>query len=238
VIVPRIAFVAALAVAAAVAFAVSGSRRPLATAATREPAPPSGIASGDLEFTPPPPGSYDLPVIDTIDDHLLVDSAGRPTSLYALKGRRLAVVALVYTSCPDPQGCPLATAALYDLDRRLAADRELRDRVTLLSLSFDPERDRPERLAALRASYAPKADWRLATTDTEHLEALLADFMHPVARQRGADGRPGAVFRHTLRVYLLDDQHRVRNIYSAGFLSAELVMNDLRTLLLESAHGS
>ncbi len=35
-----------------------------------------------------------------------------------------------------------------------------------------------------------------------------------------------------LKVFLLDEENRVRNIYSVGFLDADLVLNDLRTLLV------
>ena len=33
-----------------------------------------------------------------------------------------------------------------------------------------------------------------------------------------------------LKVFLLDEQNRVRNIYSTGLMSPDLVMNDVRTL--------
>jgi cytochrome c peroxidase len=38
---------------------------------------------------------------------------------------------------------------------------------------------------------------------------------------------------HILRVFLIDRQRRIRNIYSAGFLHADTVLNDLRTLAME-----
>ncbi len=40
-------------------------------------------------------------------------------------------------------------------------------------------------------------------------------------------------FSHLLRVYLIDPYKRVRNIYSASFLHPDLLVADLRTLLLE-----
>ena len=38
---------------------------------------------------------------------------------------------------------------------------------------------------------------------------------------------------HILRVYLVDRLGRIRNIYSTGFLDADTVVHDLRTLLME-----
>jgi hypothetical protein len=40
------------------------------------------------------------------------------------------------------------------------------------------------------------------------------------------------LFRHVLKVYLLDARHQVRNIYSTGLFDARLVLNDIETVLL------
>ena len=105
------------------------------------------------EYEPPPPGSYTLPVIERVDDHALLDSSGAATSLAALKGNRLAVVAFVYTTCAEAAGCPLAEAIMQRLDRRLADDPALAGQVRLLTISFDPERDTPARMATIRGAF-------------------------------------------------------------------------------------
>jgi cytochrome oxidase Cu insertion factor (SCO1/SenC/PrrC family) len=192
------------------------------------------IGSFAPEYTPPAPGTYDLPVIDTIDDHALVVEDGRRARLFDLTRDRIAVIAFVYTTCVESTGCPVSQAVLHRLDRALAADPQLGGRVVLVSLSFDPERDDPARLAAVRAANAPQSDWRFATASGEEaLAPLLDDFGQPVARLRFPDGRWTGLYRHVLKVFLLDPQHRVRNVYSTGFLHAELVLNDVRTLLME-----
>ena len=94
---------------------------------------------------------------------------------------------------------------LHRLDRALAADADLRRRVVLVSISFDPERDTPARMAAVRAAHAPKTDWRFLTTpDEDALAPLLDDFGQPVAQLRYEDGRWTGLFRHVLKVFLLD----------------------------------
>jgi cytochrome oxidase Cu insertion factor (SCO1/SenC/PrrC family) len=183
------------------------------------------------EYALPAPGSYTLPVVDTIHDHDVVDADGRATTLFALKRDRLAIVAFVYTTCAEAAGCPLSMAVLHRLDRALAADHALRRDVTLVTVSFDPERDTPRRMADVRALHAPRADWRFVTTASDaELAPILADFHHPVAKLRFPDGAWSGLFRHVLKVYLLDRANRVRNVYSAGFLDADLVLTDLRTL--------
>jgi cytochrome oxidase Cu insertion factor (SCO1/SenC/PrrC family) len=192
-----------------------------------------GVAGFTTEYVPPPPGSYELPVIAAVRDHPVLDGDGRPTSLFALKRDRLAVVAFVYTTCTEATGCPFSLAVLRWLDRDLAADGDLGRRVTLLAVSFDPERDTPARLAVVRRFHAPKGDWQFVTTSgDEELTPLLADFGQPVAKLRFPDGRWSGLFRHVLKVFLLDRQNRVRNVYSVGLLDPKLVLNDLRTLAM------
>lgn len=183
------------------------------------------------EYTPPPPGSYTLPVIKRVGDHALLDSDGATTSLAALKRDRLAGVAFVYSTCAEAAGCPLADAIMQRLDRRLAVEPATARQVRLLTISFDPERDTPARMTALRTAFSPKTDWKFLTTSGDaQLSPLLADFGQPVSKLTYEDGTWTGLFRHVLKVFLLDQHDRVRNIYSTGSLNPDLVMNDVRTL--------
>jgi len=187
------------------------------------------------EYEPPAAGTYQLPVMKTLADHTLLDSTGAPTSLFTLKQDRLAVVAFIYTACSEVTGCPLSQSVLRHVDRALAADAELAGNVVLISASFDPQRDMPERLQTVRSFYAPRADWRFVTTSGERqLQPLLDDFGQTIAKLRFEDGQWSGLFRHVLKVFLIDRENRVRNIYSVGFLNPQLVLNDLRTLTMES----
>lgn len=185
-------------------------------------------------YAPPPPGTYALPVIRIVADHPLLDTAGKPTTLFAATDGRLAVVAFVYLACVEAGGCPVSHAVQHGLDRALAAEPELAKRVTLLTVSFDPERDTPEQMAAQQKRHDPRSDWRFFTTHggTE-LDRVLADFDQPVAKLRYEDGVWSGLYRHVLKVFLVDAQHRVRAIYSTGFLNQALVLNDLWTLAAE-----
>jgi cytochrome oxidase Cu insertion factor (SCO1/SenC/PrrC family) len=186
------------------------------------------------EYTPPPPGTYELPVIDTVGDHPLLDADGHATRLFALTGERIALVAFVYTACVEAVGCPVSNAVLHQVDRAVAADGALASAVTLLTVSFDPERDTPERMARQRDLHAPRSTWRFATASNEaEIQPLLEDFGQPVAKLRFEDGTWTGLFRHVLKVFLLDRQHRVRGIYSTGFLNPALVLNDMKTLSME-----
>jgi cytochrome c peroxidase len=186
-------------------------------------------------FIPPPPGTYALPPIDSVTDHSLLDSGGQPVRLADLAAGKIAVVSFMYTSCADVGGCPLAAAVLQQVDQALAHRPEVAKQVTLLSISFDPERDTPMHLAEIRRAVAPRTNWHFLTAATpQQLQPVLADFNQPVAKLRKEDGNWSGLFRHVLKVYLLDQDRNVRNIYSTGFLSAQLVVNDIETVLLEN----
>lgn len=177
------------------------------------------------------PDTHTLPVINRVNDHPLLDPSGKQVNLLDLKKGKIAVASLIYTSCPETIGCPLATAVLQQLDRLLAERPQLAKQVTLFLISFDPERDTPERMGTLRASLNPRSEWHFLTSasDTE-LKPLLEDFNQPVAKISNEDKTWSGRFHHVFKVFLLDEVNNIRNIYSEGFASPQLIMNDIETL--------
>ena len=189
----------------------------------------SAAAVASARFEPPAPGSYELPVIERIASHSLLGPSGLPESLLALGRGELALVSFVYLQCDE--ACPLSTALLHDLDRELAKDPVLAGRVELVTVSFDPARDQPEQMAALRERMAPQGRWRFLTAkDAAGLRPVLADFGQDAVWIPGGKNAPDAL-RHVLKVFLVDASGAVRQIYSTGFLDLRLVLADLRTLL-------
>jgi cytochrome oxidase Cu insertion factor (SCO1/SenC/PrrC family) len=196
-----------------------------------EPASP-GSDGPPLLYEPPPPGSYELPPIERVAEHGLLDAEGLPASVPGLEPGQVAVVSFVYSSCGE--GCPLALATLQRLDRLLAERPELAGRVRLVTVSFDPARDRPERMAELRAHLAPRGDWRFVTApDAAALAPVLSDYGQGVVRFVGPDDAETGVLGHVLKVFLVDESLRIRNVYSLGLMDARLIRNDIQTVLAE-----
>jgi cytochrome oxidase Cu insertion factor (SCO1/SenC/PrrC family) len=189
------------------------------------------LAAATARFEPPAPGSYELPPLGRVEEHLLLGSDGAPAPLLALGPGEAALVSFVYLDCPD--ACPIANAVLQQLDRDVAERPELAGRITLVSVSVDPARDTPERMAGLRAALAPRGRWRFLTAaSVPALEPVLADFGQDALRAAGADGRPRVV-SHTLKLFLVDGAGRIRNVYSSGFLDERILLNDLLSVLAE-----
>jgi cytochrome oxidase Cu insertion factor (SCO1/SenC/PrrC family) len=177
-------------------------------------------------FEPPPPGSYELPVIAQVGDHWLLDSSGERNRLLGLGAGQVGFVSFVSGSCAE--ACPLAFAVLQRFDRELASLPGLASRVRLVTVSFDPDRDTPARMGEFRRHFAPAGDWRFLTApDVQRIEPVIGDFGQDVLRS-STDSR---VVEHVLKVFLVDSDGGIRNVYSAGFLDVEILRNDAATVL-------
>jgi cytochrome oxidase Cu insertion factor (SCO1/SenC/PrrC family) len=185
-------------------------------------------------FELPAPGSYELPPIAHVADFALLDERGATAKLLDLAPDQVAVVSFVYTRCADGRGCPAALAVLQRLDRAVAEDRALAGRVRLATVSFDPAHDSPARMAELRAALRPRGAWRFLTAASPAAIApVLAAFGQDALPLVGTDAHALGLFRHVLKVFLVDARGAVRNVYSSGFLSPELLLVDARTVLEE-----
>jgi cytochrome oxidase Cu insertion factor (SCO1/SenC/PrrC family) len=188
----------------------------------------------------PEPGSYELPVIDRVGRYELLDASGKRAPLLDIEPGGCAVVSFVYASCPDAGGCPLVLASLRRMDRTLASKRDLAKRVQLVTVSFDPVNDTPERLATLRKHLKPIGEWHFLTAASEReIRPVLDDFGQDALRLVAAeDGKSLGVIRHIAKVFLVDSNHAIRNIYSTGFLDPDILLRDVETLLLEEQSSS
>ena len=182
------------------------------------------------------PGSYDLPRIRPAAEARLLDEAGAPVELSALYGGRLTVLTFMYSRCGDV--CPLAALRLADLQHLAAEDQTLAEQLRIISLSFDPDFDTPAVMAEYGAMMRlPDVDappWHFLTAaDPTAIEPVLAAYNQPVSRKADPDDAGGPL-SHLLRVFLIDSDGFIRNIYSADFLDPRLLMNDLKTLQMEA----
>ena len=183
-------------------------------------------------FVPPPPGSYELPVMGKVSAFVLRDADGRRVSTAAVMSGKAAVVSFIYTACSDRLGCPLASNALRELQHRLRVEG-LAGETVLLTISFDAARDTPARLATYaRALDADPALWHFLTaTSPPALDALLRSYGQDRAPVYDERGRFTGRYRHVLKVFLVDPAAQIRNVYSAGFLVPQVLINDIKTVL-------
>lgn len=188
------------------------------------------------DFAAPAPGTYALPVIQAAADGWVLEGSRVPRRLSAYTHGAITLLSFVYTYCSDPIGCPLAYATFDGLKRELLADPQLRGRVRLVSLSFDPVNDTPQAMQAYGGANAKDKALRwhfLTTYSMRFLTPILADFGQDVEVEHDDRGVPTRARTHMLKVFLLDPRGRVREIYSAAFLHPQVMLNDIKTLALE-----
>jgi cytochrome oxidase Cu insertion factor (SCO1/SenC/PrrC family) len=138
---------------------------------------------------------------DTVPAIPLVDQAGRAFSLNQLQGNA-AVVAFIYTRCPDPRMCPLVSSKFARLQAGIG-----KAPIRLVELTLDPAFDTPAVLRRYGAAYGEDASrWTLATGAPASVNELAARF--GVATQWT---RPGTLV-HTEAAIVLDRQGRVAQI--------------------------
>lgn len=193
---------------------------------------------GPLEFSPPAPGSYELPPLGEAANGIVLDSTGKRVNLHDLFENNVVVLSFIYTRCNDVNGCPLATHVLKDVQDR-AMSSGLSGMIRLVSLSFDPSHDTPEVMKTYASHFKNSGfDWRFVTCRSEdELEPILKSYDQWVLRDRDAEGNDLGTISHILRVFLIDTHKRIRNIYSISFLHADTVISDIKTLLMESRSG-
>lgn len=203
-----------------------------------EPPPGAGAAAA-YAFPIAAPGSYRLPPIKPAAGGAVLDDAGRRHDLGDLLRGRTTVLAFVYSRCGDV--CPAASLDMSRLQDLAGGDSRLSRTMRLVTMSFDPEHDRPavmaEYAAQWRSPAAAAPEWLFLTApDRATLAPVLAAYNQAVDRKPDP-AAAGGPLSHIFRAFLIDRDGRIRNIYSLDFLDPPLVLNDVRTLLLEADGG-
>ena len=205
----------------------------LSTAVVAEESKPLAPGYSALPFLPAAPGSYQLPVIGPAADGEVLTAAGEPRHLHQFMGDKLVLLSFIYAACSDVNGCPLATQVLHKISRQLQKQPELAEQLRLLTLSFNPTQDTPEMMRHYGEGFKTgNFDWRFLTTrDEQALQPILDGYRQEVRKIYDDKGLFTGTYSHLLRVYLIDQDKNIRNIYSVDFLHADTVINDIKTLL-------
>ena len=149
-----------------------------------------------------------------VPDFTLTDQRGRPVTLSSLRGKVVAVN-FIYTSCALPQFC-FRTANHFGVRKRRFKETMNRDLV-LLTVTFDPVRDQPERLADYARQWnADPASWHFLTGTVPDVRAVCELF--------GVDYFPDeGLMEHSLHTVVIDRQGRLAaNVEGNQFTSAQL----------------
>jgi len=196
----RAAALATLVVAAALPVAFASDRTP-SCHETKAAAPP-GLAVTTAPYAVP--------------DVTLLDASGRAVSLPTLLASEEPVALnFIFTTCTTI--CPVMTATFAQMKRQLGDDA---GRVRLVSISIDPEQDRPEVLRRYAERFG--AGWTFLTGDGRDVERVLRAF--------GAYG--GSKMNHR-PLTLLKDPRQADWVRLEGLASGDALAHEVRARLLD-----
>jgi protein SCO1/2 len=154
-------------------------------------------------------------------DFHLTDHNGKPRTLADYRGKAV-VVFFGYTQCPDV--CPTTLAELAEAMKRLGPDA---DRVQVLFVTIDPERDTPD----LLSKYVPAFDPRFVGLygDADATASTAKEFKIIYQKQPGKT--PGSyTMDHSAGTFVFDPQGRLR-VYVGYGQGPDVFAHDLKELL-------
>src|SRR5580692_10995468 len=151
----------------------------------------------------------------------LVDQNGNTVALTSFKGKPM-VVDFIYTSCPGP--CLMETAKLANVALRLGSD--IGSKVTIVSISVDPEHDGPKQLLDYsRQQGADEKGWYFLTGGPGDVDQALAGFK--LSRQIEPDGSVG----HLVNMMLIGPDGRLVREYNGQIVKAQDIVDDVKKTL-------
>jgi len=165
--------------------------------------------------TPPPLETPSVVVLqpgERVPDVRLVDETATARAIGDWRGKVL-VVTFIYTRCPFPDFCPRMDRQFKSVQTDVLADPQLRDRVALLSVTFDPAFDTPPVLAAhAKQLGADSRIWHFATGDPEVIESFASRLGVSVIRE----GTNAENVTHNLRTAVIGPDGTLRTVFSGN----------------------
>jgi protein SCO1 len=159
-----------------------------------------------------------------LSDFTMPSSRGEPLSLSSFAGQP-SVIFFGYTFCPDI--CPLTLSEMKRVKEQLGADGE---RLNVLFVSVDAERDTPEVLARYVTSFDP------AFVGLQGEEATLRrigkEYGLYYAKSQVQNTSASYLVDHSSATYLIDGAGRLRVVYPYG-TEPEVIVRGVQRLLRE-----
>ena len=152
----------------------------------------------------------------------LTTQHGEPFALSDLEGN-VTLIYFGYTTCPDY--CPTTISNFTVVKELLGEDA---DRVKFVLVTFDPERDTPERLRQYLSFF--DEEFIGLRGDEKQTEQVLKDYGITVIRVDQPESATEYLLDHSTRTYVIDPEGRLRLSFSYE-LPPESMAADIRALL-------
>jgi protein SCO1 len=161
-------------------------------------------------------------------DFSLTNQDGKTISSKDFKGKALAIT-FIYSRCPLPEYCILMSKNFSDLANQLSNNADFKDKIRLLSISFDPTNDTPEKLKQYGLGYLGKdakpdfTVWQLATGKDEEVKKIAEAF----GLRYEIDQNNKTQFNHSLRTIVVSPEGKVTKIFPGSDWTTSQLMDEL-----------
>ncbi len=149
---------------------------------------------------------------DIVPDFTFVNQSGKAAHLSQFRGKPL-LLTFIYTRCPVPDFCLLMSNNFSEVLRELQATSSF-EKTQLMSISIDPEYDRPPVLRGYGKRYVGSVDpnfqhWQFVTGTPQEIRSAADFFGLSYNQNRGQ-------IVHTLRTVLIGADGKIVKVYSGN----------------------
>jgi protein SCO1/2 len=173
-----------------------------------------------------PPEAARTPLGEAVPDFALLNQDGKRIHLHQYHGKAL-LLTFIYTRCPLPDYCPLMSKNFAQIMEQVRSDPKLSPSTHLLSISIDPEYDKPAILREYGVDCAgnphPFDQWEFASGTPEQVRKVAEFFGLKYWTE-------GGQIVHALVTALISPDGKVIKIYRGNEWQPAEVLADLRTL--------
>lgn len=191
------------------------------------------VAAPNPNLSPLPADDKFVKIVgQELPDLSLTNQDGKRISLKDFRGKALAIT-FIYAKCPLPDYCIRMSTNFSDLANQIANDAKIKDRIRLLSISFDPANDTPQKLRSYGVGYLgndPKTKfdiWQLAVGSDAEVRKI-ADFF---GLQYEVDKDNKTQINHNLRTAVIGPDGKVTKIFPGNEWRPVQLLEELESSL-------
>lgn len=172
-----------------------------------------------------------LPRMELAPGFTLIDRNGERVTSEDMRGK-LTIYNFTYTHCGD--GCPKTSAVMKEMQELLHEVETQGIPVQFVTISFDPERDTPERLSEYAQEVgADETTWRILTGEPTRLKNAIGGGFGVYYSQND-----DASFTFDPRFVLVDGNGIVRSHYRTATPDLAMMARHLEVVATEAANSN
>lgn len=157
----------------------------------------------------------------------LVNQDGQAVRLEDFRGKTV-LVSYIFTRCPMPTMCSLVTSKMAQVQAQL--NKTLKDRVVLVSVTFDPAYDTPTVLKEYGQRYgADFSNWQFLTGDAAEIETTARDASVVYEDMRDVN------FTHNMNTVLIGPDGTVRQRFRGSAWKVQDIIDEIRAAAQQQA---